>query len=182
MAEQFPVGSPSVYQQFVHSVIEAQNALRKTDARQRRWLATEMCAPKLLNQRDALPVRQALTGEFPDGAGAFHTVQDRIEFSPVMEPSSIHWMLAQMQRWGQLSREVDYEAVVDRTIDPQVGQWAVTMDTPTFPTWICPGLGRLDVSSPATYVLNQPFSRPSISPVQHDAVQEENDPPDADQY
>jgi anti-anti-sigma regulatory factor len=45
-------------------------------------------------------------------------VRDRIDFLPFARTEHAVWILSQMQRWGQLPREVDYRATAEATLMP----------------------------------------------------------------
>lgn len=104
---------PQTYQALLKSVLEAELVLHQADAEQRRAIAREISAPQYLNVADSLAVEQVLSGHFPDGRGGEQLIPDRIDFIPHPWPEYGTWILTQMQRWGQLKRLVDYQAVVE---------------------------------------------------------------------
>ena len=103
---------PNTYQALVRSVAQASLALQDAGLQQLKSIAQEISDSQHLKQEDSLPVEQVLTGHFPDGKGGQHKIPDRIRFAPHPWGEYGHWILTQMQRWGQLSGTVDYEKVV----------------------------------------------------------------------
>lgn len=110
---------PNTYAAMLKSVLEAELALHNADASQRYSIAEEISDPIHLNQDDPVPIREVLTGEFPDSTGCRCTVSDRIDFIPHVPQHYGAWILSQMQRWGQLPGHMDYPGVVERVFDAE---------------------------------------------------------------
>lgn len=105
---------PDTCSKVMASVIEAERGLHLADPSERRRMANEISEMGYWNPEDASAVEQVLTGSFTDGFGGSRTVHDRIDFIPHLWPEYGVWILSQMQRWGQLPGEVDYDAVTGK--------------------------------------------------------------------
>lgn len=79
-----------------------------------RELIAKVIAPQqYLNQPEAV-LTQVLTGRFADGLGKIQTVPDRADFDPMPWQSMAVWMLTQMQRWGYIKGDVNYNQIAER--------------------------------------------------------------------
>jgi len=123
-SHQFLADYPGTYRAMLSGLLEAQWQLHVADAAQRALVAREISAPEYLDQKDPIPVEQALSGVFPDGRGVEHTVLDRIDFIPHPQHECGCWILAQMQRWAQLPGRVNYRQVVADVFDAAVHELA----------------------------------------------------------
>ena len=115
--EEFIGKHPRTYQAMLRSVLEAELALHRASPGERREIAAELSQPGFLDQPDAGPVAQALSGEYDDGRGRQCVEHDRIDFLPSPWPEYGDWILSQQQRWKQLGRRVDYREVVEGCFD-----------------------------------------------------------------
>jgi nitrate/nitrite transport system substrate-binding protein len=55
-----------------------------------------------------------LSGHYADGLGHVQNQYDRTDFNPIPWYSMATWMLTQMQRWGYLKGDVDYDALAQK--------------------------------------------------------------------
>jgi nitrate/nitrite transport system substrate-binding protein len=99
---------PNTYAALLRAIIEATAYASK--AENRKEIAAAIAPTNYLNQPVTV-VEQVLTGTFADGLGGVRRVPDRISFDPFPWESFAIWILTQMQRWGQLKGEVDYQKV-----------------------------------------------------------------------
>ncbi len=104
--------APNTYAALLRAIVEA--TAHSNAAANRREVAAAISGPNYLNQPQTV-VEQVLTGTFADGLGRVQRVPDRIGFDPYPWHSMAVWILSQMRRWGQLTREVDYKAVAEQT-------------------------------------------------------------------
>ena len=157
-SREFQERHPNTCRAMLKSVIEAELALHRADKRSRVAIAREISDPAHLGQPDPLPVEQVLTGVFPDGKGGEHNVPDRIDFRPYPWPEYGSWILSQMQRWGQLAGDVDYERVageVFRFDDARELAREVGFDEEAGPA--LEGVAPFTGQDPQAYMSAQPF-------------------------
>jgi nitrate/nitrite transport system substrate-binding protein len=142
---------PDTCRRLVRGLVEAERALRRADPTDRARIARELADPAHLDQRDPSLVEAVLTGEFDDGRGTRRLVPDRIDFVPDPRPEYGVWILAQMQRWGQLAARVDY----DRTTAAVMATGLLDDPTAACDSVPTPGLSRTD---PFASMRAAPFS------------------------
>ncbi len=107
-SRQFISTMPNTYGALLRAIIEATAYAAKPE--NRKEIAAAIAPANYLNQPVTV-VEQVLTGTFADGLGSVRKVPDRINFDPFPWESFAIWILTQMQRWGQLKGEVDYQKV-----------------------------------------------------------------------
>ena len=104
--------APNTFAALLRAIIEATAYSQKPE--NRREVAAAISGQNYLNQPETV-VNQVLTGTFADGLGRVQRVPDRIGFDPFPWHSMAVWILSQMRRWGQVSRELDYAQVAQQT-------------------------------------------------------------------
>ena len=107
-SKQFIQSMPNTYAALLRAIIEATAYARNPD--HRKEIAAAIAPANYLNQPVTV-VEQVLTGTFADGLGGVRKVPDRINFDPFPWHSFAVWILTQMQRWGQLKGDVDYQKI-----------------------------------------------------------------------
>ncbi|MFW6169183.1 MAG: ABC transporter substrate-binding protein [Planctomycetota bacterium] len=154
---QFINECPRTYRALLKSLLEAELALHRADVEERRSIAREISAREYLNQNDAGPVEQALSGVFADGTGERHVVSDRIDFVPYSCHEYGAWILSQMQRWAQLPGRLEYKAVVERVFDAGSAEVAagVGFENARAPNF--KGIGPFTSENAFADMQNQPF-------------------------
>lgn len=121
VAEDFAEQNPNTYTALLRAI--GDSALFIDDPDHRADTAALMSQPAYLGLPE--PVLTAvLTGNFPDGTGAEHSIPDRIGFQPYPHQSYGVWILDALQRWdltgGQrFSTGEDYSAAVSEVFDSQ---------------------------------------------------------------
>ena len=123
-SKEFVTSNPNTYGALLRAIVEATAYAQK--AENRKEIAAAISTPNYLNQpliADVLHccishlnqpltvVEQVLTGTFADGLGGVKKVPDRAGFDPFPWESFAIWILTQMQRWGQIKGEVDYQKI-----------------------------------------------------------------------
>ena len=103
--------NPNTFAALYRAVLTA--AAMAREARNRELIAKVIAAPQYLNQPETV-VAQVLTGKFADGLGQVRSVPDRADFDPMPWQSMAVWMLTQMQRWGYLKGEVNYQQIAEK--------------------------------------------------------------------
>ncbi len=154
--EEFIGKHPKTYQAMLRSVLEAELALHRALPGERREVAVELSQPGILNQPDAEPVAQALSGEYDDGLGRPCIDHDRMDFLPTPWPEYGGWILSQQQRWKQLCRRVDYREVVEGCFDAGTREVAKALGFDE-PGPNLEGLQTFRVSDPIGSLRSQPF-------------------------
>jgi PAS domain S-box-containing protein len=142
---------PNTHRAMVEAVLEAEAILHQADEGQRREIARLISGPRHLDLEDPSAAEQVLTGVFDDGRGHPRRVPDRIDFLPHLHPDTGAWMIAQMQRWGQLRRRVDYGETVAKVFVPLGAS-----PTPAEGGLVVPA--GFDPSDPFAAMARQPFS------------------------
>ncbi len=107
-SKEFVTTMPNTYSALLRAIIQATAYARKPE--NRKEIAAAIAPRNYLNQPVTV-VEQILTGTFADGLGNVKKVPDRIDFDPFPWESFAVWILTQMQRWGQIKGEVDYQKV-----------------------------------------------------------------------
>jgi nitrate/nitrite transport system substrate-binding protein len=102
---------PATHLAMVRSVIEAERALHEADAGERARIARDIAGIAKWSEAAVLAMQRVLAGSYQDRAGQERAAADRIDFIPHPFRAYGVWILSQMQRWNQLRREVDYDAV-----------------------------------------------------------------------
>ena len=101
-------------------------------------------------------VEQVLTGTFADGLGGVKKVPDRAGFDPFPWESFAIWILTQMQRWGQIKGEVDYQKIardVFLATDARRAMEQAGLVAPASNTKIITVMGKVfDSSKPKEYL------------------------------
>ena len=107
-SKEFVTANPNTYGALLRAIVEATAYAQK--AENRKEIAAAISTPNYLNQPLTV-VEQVLTGTFADGLGGVKKVPDRAGFDPFPWESFAIWILTQMQRWGQIKGEVDYQKI-----------------------------------------------------------------------
>ena len=107
-SKEFVTTNPNTYGALLRSIVEATAYAQKPE--NRKEIAAAISTPNYLNQPLTV-VEQVLTGTFADGLGGVRKVPDRAGFDPFPWESFAIWILTQMQRWGQIKGEVDYQKI-----------------------------------------------------------------------
>ena len=103
--------NPNTFAALYRSVLTAAAMARQPENRE---LIAKVIAPaQYLNQPETV-LTQVLTGRFADGLGKIQTVPDRADFDPIPWQSMAVWMLTQMQRWGYIKGEVNYQQIAEK--------------------------------------------------------------------
>jgi nitrate/nitrite transport system substrate-binding protein len=104
--------APNTFAALLRSIVEATGYAQK--AENRKEIAAAIAPQNYLNQPVTV-VEQVLTGTFADGLGKVQRVPDRIGFDPFPWHSMAIWIMTQMRRWGQVTRDLDYAQVAEQT-------------------------------------------------------------------
>jgi nitrate/nitrite transport system substrate-binding protein len=99
---------PNTYGALLRAIVQATAYARKPE--NRKEIAAAISPTNYLNQPVTV-VEQVLTGTYADGLGNVKKDPNRIDFDPFPWESFAVWILTQMQRWGQIKGEVDYQKV-----------------------------------------------------------------------
>ena len=110
-SQDFVTQTPNTYAALLRAIIEATAFASK--AENRKDIAAAIAPANYLNQPLTV-VEQVLTGTYADGLGGVKKVADRVDFDPFPWQSFAVWIMTQMQRWGQIKGEVDYDGVAKR--------------------------------------------------------------------
>jgi nitrate/nitrite transport system substrate-binding protein len=103
--------NPNTFAALYRSVLTAAAMARQPKNRE---LIAKVIAPQAyLNQPETV-IAQVLTGRFADGLGKVQNVPERADFDPMPWQSMAVWMLTQMQRWGYIKGEVNYNQIAER--------------------------------------------------------------------
>jgi nitrate/nitrite transport system substrate-binding protein len=103
--------NPNTFAALYRAVLTAAAMARKPENRE---LIAKVISPQAyLNQPETV-VAQVLTGKFADGLGKVQNVPDRADFDPIPWQSMAVWMLTQMQRWGYVKGEVNYQQLAEK--------------------------------------------------------------------
>jgi nitrate/nitrite transport system substrate-binding protein len=103
--------NPNTFAALYRAVLTAAAMARQ--AKNRELIAKVISPQAYLNQPETV-VAQVLTGRFADGLGNVLTVPDRADFDPMPWQSMAVWMLTQMQRWGYVKGEVNYNQIAEK--------------------------------------------------------------------
>ena len=107
-SKEFVTTNPNTYGALLRAIMEATAYAQKPE--NRKEIAAAISTPHYLNQPVTV-VEQVLTGTFADGLGNVKKVPDRIGFDPFPWESFAVWIMTQMQRWGQVKGDIDYQKV-----------------------------------------------------------------------
>lgn len=107
-SKEFIQSSPNTYAALLRAIIQATAYARGPE--HRKEIAEAIAPANYLNQPVTV-VEQVLTGTYADGLGNVRKTPDRVDFDPFPWESFAIWILTQMQRWGQIKGEVDYQKV-----------------------------------------------------------------------
>jgi nitrate/nitrite transport system substrate-binding protein len=107
-SKEFLTTNPNTYAALLRAIIEATGYAQRPE--NRKEIAAAIHTPNYLNQPLTV-IEQVLTGTYADGLGSVKKVPDRVGFDPMPWESFATWILTQMQRWGQIKGEVDYQKV-----------------------------------------------------------------------
>ena len=107
-SKEFMTTNPNTYSALLRAIVEATAYAQK--AENRKEIAAAIHTPNYLNQPLTV-VEQVLTGTYADGLGNVKKVPDRIGFDPMPWEFFAVWIMTQMQRWGQVKGEVDYQKI-----------------------------------------------------------------------
>jgi nitrate/nitrite transport system substrate-binding protein len=103
--------NPNTFAALYRSVLTAAAMARQPKNRE---LIAKVIAPQAyLNQPETV-IAQVLTGRFADGLGKVQNVPARADFDPMPWQSMAVWMLTQMQRWGYIKGDVNYNQIAER--------------------------------------------------------------------
>lgn len=160
VSKAFIAENPNTFMALSRAIIDATGYANK--AENRKEIADAIAPANYLNQ-PPIVVEQALTGTFADGLGNIVKMPDRAGFDPFPWQSFAVWMMTQMQRWGQLKREVDYQQVAQQIFLAtdaakfmrDEGQTPPNATTKTFVV-----MGKIfDPAKPAEYLASFPIKR-----------------------
>lgn len=151
---------PNTFAALMRAIVEA--TVHASKPENRREVAQAIAAQNYLNQPPTV-VEQVLTGTFADGLGRVQRVPDRIRFDPFPWHSMAMWILTQMRRWGQLTRDVDYRAVAEQVflaLDAGRAMREIGLPVPesTVREHVIGGR-RFDPADPAGYLASLPMRR-----------------------
>ena len=107
-SKEFATTNPNTYGALMRAIVEATAYAQK--AENRKEIAAAIATPNYLNQPLTV-VEQVLTGTYADGLGNVKKVPDRVGFDPFPWESFAVWIMTQMQRWGQVKGDVDYQKI-----------------------------------------------------------------------
>ncbi|MEY3971257.1 MAG: hypothetical protein RLZZ80_955 [Pseudomonadota bacterium] len=107
-SKEFVTSMPNTYGALLRAIVQATAYARKPE--NRKEIAAAISPTNYLNQPVTV-VEQVLTGTYADGLGNVKKDANRIDFDPFPWESFAVWILTQMQRWGQIKGEVDYQKV-----------------------------------------------------------------------
>ena len=107
-SKEFMTANPNTYAALLRAIIEATGYAQRPE--NRKEIAAAIHTPNYLNQPLTV-IEQVLTGTYADGLGGVKKVPDRVGFDPMPWESFATWILTQMQRWGQIKGDVDYQKV-----------------------------------------------------------------------
>lgn len=107
-SKEFVTSMPNTYGALLRAIVQATAYARKPE--NRKEIAAAISPTNYLNQPVTV-VEQVLTGTYADGLGNVKKDPNRIDFDPFPWESFAVWILTQMQRWGQIKGEVDYQKV-----------------------------------------------------------------------
>jgi len=103
--------NPNTFAALYRAVLTAAAMARQSKNRE---LIAKVISPQAyLNQPETV-VSQVLTGRFADGLGKVLNVPDRADFDPMPWHSMAVWMLTQMQRWGYVKGDVNYNQIAEK--------------------------------------------------------------------
>ncbi|MDI3510758.1 MAG: nitrate/nitrite transport system substrate-binding protein [Betaproteobacteria bacterium] len=103
--------NPNTFAALYRSVLTAAAMARQPKNRE---LIAKVIAPaQYLNQPEVV-LQQVLTGRYADGLGSIKNVPDRADFDPMPWQSMAVWMLTQMQRWGYIKGDVNYQQIAEK--------------------------------------------------------------------
>jgi nitrate/nitrite transport system substrate-binding protein len=103
--------NPNTFAALYRAVLTAAAMARQPKNRE---LIAKVIAPsQYLNQPEVV-VQQVLTGKYADGLGKIQNVPDRADFDPMPWQSMAVWMLTQMQRWGYVKGDVNYQQIAEK--------------------------------------------------------------------
>jgi len=103
--------NPNTFAALYRAVLTAAAMARQPKNRE---LIAKVIAPaQYLNQPEVV-LQQVLTGRYADGLGSIKNVPDRADFDPMPWQSMAVWMLTQMQRWGYIKGDVNYQQIAER--------------------------------------------------------------------
>lgn len=149
--------NPRTYSALMQAVMNAQQVLHQAGPEQRRRIARELCIEGYLGKEHAASIEEMLYGQFKDGRGNQISMPAAIDFLPHLWPQYGTWILSQMQRWGQLTGDVNYNQVVTDVFCPDtMAQATVAGFSPTLGPSL-EGLGRFDFDNAFAYMKEQPF-------------------------
>lgn len=109
--EEFIKQNPNTFAALYRSVLTAAAMARKPDNRP--LIAKVISPANYLNQPENV-LMQVLTGKFADGLGGVQNVPERADFDPVPWHSMAVWMLTQMQRWGYIKGDINYNQIAEK--------------------------------------------------------------------
>ncbi len=103
--------NPNTFAALYRAVLTAAAMARQPKNRE---LIAKVIAPsQYLNQPEVV-LQQVLTGRYADGLGSIKNVPDRADFDPMPWQSMAVWMLTQMQRWGYIKGDVNYQQIAEK--------------------------------------------------------------------
>ncbi len=103
--------NPNTFAALYRAVLTA--AAMARDPKNRELIAKVIAPSQYLNQPEAV-LTQVLTGKYADGLGKIQNVPDRADFDPMPWQSMAVWMLTQMQRWGYVKGDVNYQQIAEK--------------------------------------------------------------------
>jgi nitrate/nitrite transport system substrate-binding protein len=153
VSREFITQMPNNYAALIRAIVDATAFASK--AENRKQIAETIAPANYLNQPPVV-VEQALTGTYADGLGGIKRDPKRVDFDPFPWQSFAVWMLTQMQRWGQIKGDVDYNAIAAQVFlatDTAKLMREMGLTPPATPSKSFVVMGKtFDPSKPADYV------------------------------
>ncbi|WP_258934961.1 ABC transporter substrate-binding protein [Nesterenkonia pannonica] len=120
VADEFAAANPNTYATLLRAIGDS---AMWTDQPDHRSLAAETMAGRAFLSQDPAVLDAVLSGDYEDGTGQEHSVEDRIGFQPYPHESYAIWALTQLQRWDLAPTEgydsaEDYQRAVRDVLDP----------------------------------------------------------------
>lgn len=121
VADEFASAYPNTYTTLLRAIGDSAVWTNQPDHRS---VAAETMAGRAFLSQDPAVLKAILTGEFDDGNGGQHSVQDRVAFRPFPHETYAIWALTQLQRWDLAPTEgystaADYQRAVGEVIDTE---------------------------------------------------------------
>lgn len=103
--------NPNTFAALFRAIVNS--TMHCSDQGNRKSVAEAIHGPQHLNQPLTV-LEQVLTGRYADGLGNVRNDPNRIDFDPFPWQSMAVWMLTQMQRWGYVKGDVNYNRIAEQ--------------------------------------------------------------------